>query len=82
MNVSRTPNLLTLLCLSRDHERLHRAAELALELAGYVSLEAAEGFAGGLSLGGTPLAGLGEGERQAGYLALADNALAAALAGS
>src|SRR5580700_4826389 len=45
---------LTLLCLSRTYGRIHRPGEVAVELAGDVSLEAAADFPGGLSLGGAP----------------------------
>ena len=51
---TRTPNLLTLLCLSRAHGRIHRPGELSVELAGDVALEAAADFRWGLSLGGAP----------------------------
>jgi len=46
------PSLLTLLCLSRTHGRIHRPGELPVELAGDVPLEAAADFPGGFSLGG------------------------------
>jgi hypothetical protein len=46
--------LLTLLCLSRVREWLHRPGELAVELAGDVSLETAADFSWGLALGGAP----------------------------
>src|SRR5919112_4144292 len=52
---TRTPNLLTLLCLSRPIRRLHRAGELSVEFAGDVALEAATDLARGLSLGGASL---------------------------
>src|SRR5579859_962326 len=51
---TRTPSLLTLLCLSRTHGRIHRPGELPVELAGDVALEAAADLPGGLSLGGAP----------------------------
>src|SRR6266516_7473897 len=47
-------NPLTLLCLSRAHERFHRVGELPVELAGDVALESSADFPGGLSLGGAP----------------------------
>src|SRR5690242_16738822 len=46
---TRTPNLLTLLCLSRSSCWCHGSGELPVELAGDVALEAAADFAWGLS---------------------------------
>ena len=51
---TRTPSLLTLLCLSRTHGKTHRPGELPVELAGDVALEAAADLAWGLSLGAAP----------------------------
>src|SRR5437762_13481696 len=51
---TRTPNLLTLLYLSRAHRRIHRPGEVPVELAGDVALEAAADLPHGLSLGGAP----------------------------
>jgi hypothetical protein len=48
------PNLLTLLCLSRAHRRIHRPGEVPVEFPGDVALEAAADLACGLSLGGAP----------------------------
>jgi hypothetical protein len=51
---TRTPNLLTLLCLSRTGGEIHRPGELPVEFAGDVALEAAADLPRGLSLGGAP----------------------------
>ena len=40
-SATRSPSLLTLLCLSRAHRRIHRPGEVPVELAGDVALEAA-----------------------------------------
>src|ERR671919_758087 len=52
---TRTPNLLTLLCLSRSTCWCHGSGEVPVELAGDVALDAAANLPWGLSLGGASL---------------------------
>jgi hypothetical protein len=52
LGATRTPDLLTLRCMSRVYGKIHRLGELTVELAGDTALKAATGLPDGLSLGG------------------------------